>query len=142
MSVWRKIQWMIIFGVLSTFSLFMISGMSITYADEYNGFVKDSISHLPSGRLVYFSDAQGWFRHQQFVCSISSSQLSSIESSYSVKTETYHSKHQSFTVAKVSVGRGQSAKGIEQVVGRHLTQDCKVQTSHSILYIFTVPELS
>jgi len=141
MPVWRKIQWMIIFGVLSTFSLFMVSGMSVSYADGYNGFVKDSIAHLPNGRLVYFSDTEG-FHHQQFVCSITSSQLSSLESSYSVKTETHHTKHHSFTIAKVSIIRGQSVKGIKQIVGERLSKDCKVQTSHGILYIFTVPELS
>lgn len=142
MSVWRKFQWIIIFGTLSAFTLFTVGGMGVSYAQGYNGFITSNISHLPKGHMIYFADSQGRFDRQQYVCSISSTQLSSLESSYTVTTKVYNSKRHSYTIATVNITKGQSVQGIKQIVGRRLAKDCKAQTYHSVLYLFTVPQMS
>jgi len=142
MSKWRNAQWVFIFGILFAFTFVTVGGASLTFAEGYNGFIQGNISHLSRGNMIYFADSQGYFGRQQFVCSITPTQLSDIESSYSVTTKTYTVKHHTYTVVTVSTNKGKGAKGIEQIVGKRLANDCKVQSTHSFLYLFTVPELS
>jgi len=142
MTLWRKAQWVIIFSALSAFTIFAVGDVGITHAEGYDGFIDHNVSRLHDGAKVYFADSEGHFGRQQYVCSITPAQLSDLEGSYTVTTKTYHVGHHTYTVAIVNVKKGQDTKGIKQIVGKRLAQDCKVQTNHSILYIFTVPELS
>ncbi|HUB93603.1 MAG TPA: hypothetical protein VMB52_03815 [Verrucomicrobiae bacterium] len=139
MSIWRKAQWVLIFSILFAFTF---GSVGVTYAQSSNGFLDNSLGHLPNGHTVYFADSQGYFGHQQYVCSITSSQLTDIENSYTVSTKQYNVRHHTYEVAVVNLTRKQSTQGLEAIIGKRLTHNCKEYSNHSLLYIFTIPELS
>src|ERR1700733_13368963 len=103
MTRWRKAQWVLIFGILLSFTF---GGIGVASAQSSNGILENSLGHLPKGYTIYFADSSGYFGRQQFVCSITSSQLSDLESSYSVSVRQYSVRHHKYEIAVVSLAKG------------------------------------
>ena len=143
MNVKLRLQWFATFGILTGFTLVTLGSYAPVFAESPHQFID---RHLDghSGRLsVYFEDRHGNDDREQYLCSISSEQLTAIQKSYAVKVETRKHGHSSYTIAIVSASsRHQGTHELKQIVGKRLARACRSHTSHSFLYLFTVPELS
>jgi hypothetical protein len=133
----RIAQWLIIFGTLGIFTLWV----GAAYAAPSEQILQTDLSDLDSSTLIYFEDQNSRTSQTQYVCGITQSQLKALQQSFKVSLQKISVNGKSTTVVILAVNTKEDVLKVKQIVGATADR-CHIQIFNSVLYFFTVPTLS
>src|SRR5436309_5184520 len=97
MSIRRGLEWVAIFGILTTFTLWV----GVAYAQPSGNFLANNLPKHQAGLVVYYEEKIGTFDRAQLLCDINVRQLAALQAHYKVTLEQKTLGGQIYTVATV-----------------------------------------